>query len=88
MLSFGHEVDILTAAKHFPEHIIAGNVEPQLIAQGPAQEVYARARLAVEKGKQCASGFVLMGGCEIPKTTPPYHMYLMSKAREEFGWFD
>jgi uroporphyrinogen decarboxylase len=88
MLSFGHEVDLLTAAKHFPDQIIAGNVEPQLIAQGPALEVFAQARLAVEKGKQCPSGFVLMGGCEIPKTTPPYHMYLMSKAREEFGWFD
>lgn len=88
MLSFGHEVDILTAARHFPQHIIAGNVDPKLIQQGPPHEIYEQARLAIEKGKQCPSGYVLMGGCEIPQTTPPYHMFLMSKAREEFGWYD
>ena len=88
MLSFGHEVDILTAAKYFPNHIIAGNVDPKLIQQGPAEEIYEQSRLAIEKGRQCPGGYVLMGGCEIPQTTPPYHMYLMSKAREEFGWFD
>ena len=85
MLSFGHEVDILTAARHFPSQIIAGNVDPQLIARGKPEEIYEACRQAIEKGKQCPSGYVLMGGCELPATTPPYHIYLMQKAREEFG---
>lgn len=85
MLSFGHEVDILRAAEVFPEHIIAGNVEPAIVARGEPDEIYEQCRVAIEKGKQCPSGFVLMGGCELPATTPPYHIYLMSKAREEFG---
>jgi uroporphyrinogen-III decarboxylase len=29
-----------------------------------------------------------MPGCEIPPTTPPYNMYMMRKAVEEFGWYD
>jgi uroporphyrinogen decarboxylase len=88
MLSFGHEVDILRAAEVFPEHIIAGNVEPAIISRGTPEEVYEGCRQAIEKGKQCPSGYVLMGGCELPATTPPYHIYLMSKARREFGWLD
>jgi uroporphyrinogen decarboxylase len=89
MLSFGHEVDIATAAKYFPEHIIAGNVNPQVIARGTPQEVFELSREAIEKGKKhCPSGFVLMPGCEIPPTAPPYNMYTMRKAIEEFGWYD
>jgi uroporphyrinogen decarboxylase len=87
MLSFGHEVDIETAAKYFPDHIIAGNVDPQVIARGSPQEVYELSREAIEKGKKCPGGFVLMPGCEIPPTTPPYNMYTMRKAVDEFGWY-
>lgn len=88
MLSFGHEVDILRAAEVFPEHIICGNVEPAIIARGHPDQVVEQCRLAIEKGKQCPSGYVLMGGCELPPSTPPYHIYLMSKARQDFGFFD
>jgi uroporphyrinogen decarboxylase len=89
MLSFGHEVDIKTAAKFFPQHIIAGNVNPQTIAAGTPAEVYELSRQAVEEGKKhCESGFVLMPGCEIPPTTPPYNMYVMRKAVEDAGWYD
>jgi uroporphyrinogen decarboxylase len=89
MLSFGHEVDIATAAEYFPQHIIAGNVNPQVIASGRPSEVYELCREAIEKGKKhCESGFVLMPGCEIPPTTPPYNMYTMRKAVEAFGWYD
>lgn len=89
MLSFGSEVDILTAAKYFPDHIIAGNVDPKVIARpGAGREIYELCREAIEKGKQCPSGFVLMPGCEIPPTTPPYNMYVMYKACVDFGWYD
>jgi uroporphyrinogen decarboxylase len=89
MLSFGHEVDIEAAARHFPGHIIAGNVNPEVIASGSPSEVYELCREAIEKGKRrCESGFVLMPGCEIPPTTPPYNTYVMRKAVEEFGWYE
>jgi len=89
MLSFGHEVDLATAAEHFPGQIIAGNVNPTLLANGAHEEVYEACRQAIERGKQyCASGYVLMAGCGVPATTPPYHIYLMSKARDEFGRYD
>lgn len=87
MLSFGHEVDLLTAAEYFPQHIIAGNVDPQIIANGTPEEIYQKCREAIEKGKQIKSGYVLMAGCEIPHSTPPYHMWLMRKAVDEFGWY-
>jgi len=88
MLSFGHEVDLVTAAQYFPDHIIAGNVNPQVIAKGSPQEVYKLTREALEKGKKCPGGYVLMGGCSIPHIAPPYNIYTMKKACDEFGWYD
>jgi len=88
MLSFGQEVDLLTAAEKFPDHIICGNVDPQIVALKEPEEIYEACRISIEKGKQIKNGFVLMGGCELSPATPPYNIYLMSKAREEFGWFD
>ena len=88
MLSFGHEVDLLTAAEKFPDHIICGNVDPQIVSLKQPDEIYEACRASIEKGKRIKSGYVLMGGCELSPVTPPYNIYLMSKAREEFGWYD
>ncbi len=88
MLSFGHEVSIKTAAEKFPDHIICGNLNPQLIAKGTPQEVYEASRKVIEEGKKYAPGrFVFMSGCEIPATTPAYNIYMMQKAVEDFGWY-
>ena len=85
ILSIGHEVDLLKAAEIFPNEIICGNVEPAIIIKGNPEGVYDACRKNVELGKQIKSGFIFMGGCDIPATVPPYHIYLMSKAAEEFG---
>jgi uroporphyrinogen decarboxylase len=85
MLSFGHEVDLLDAAQAFPGQIIAGNVDPQIIARGTPEQIDAVCKEAIEKGAQIEGGYVLMGGCELPPITPPYNIYLMSKAREKYG---
>lgn len=86
MLSFGPEVELAVAAKYFPDQIIAGNVDPQIIAKGSPAQIYEACRKTIEEGKKhCAGGYVFMGGCEIPAATPPYHIYLMQKACEEFG---
>jgi uroporphyrinogen decarboxylase len=87
ILSVGHEVDLLKAAEIFPNEIICGNVEPAIIIKGNPEEVYEACRKNVELGKQIKSGFIFMGGCDIPATVSPYHIYLMSKAAEEFGQY-
>jgi len=87
MLSFGHEIDLLDAARAFPDQIIAGNVDPQIIARGTPQEIELACKQAIEQGRQIESGYVLMGGCELPPITPPYNIYLMSRAREKYGRF-
>lgn len=85
ILSFGHEIDLLTAANTFPGEIICGNVEPAIIVKGTPEEVYEACRKNIITGKQIDNGFVFMGGCDIPASVPPYHIYLMSKACREFG---
>jgi uroporphyrinogen decarboxylase len=87
MLSFGHEVDLLKAAELFPEHIICGNVEPAVIVNGTPDQIMKACKETIEKGKQIKSGYIFMGGCDIPASAPPYHIYLMSKAAEEYGYY-
>lgn len=85
MLSFGHEVDLLKAAEHFPKEIICGNIEPAKVHKGAPDQIFEECLANIEKGKQIRNGFIFMGGCEIPATTPPLHVYLMDKACQEFG---
>jgi uroporphyrinogen decarboxylase len=88
VLSFGHEVDLDTAATFFPEDIIYGNVEPVVIQVGTPGQVYELSRDAIEKGKKAPGGFVLGPGCGLPVNSPPTNMYAMTKAINDFGWYD
>jgi uroporphyrinogen decarboxylase len=88
ILSFGHEVDLETASRCFPDHIIVGNVEPAVIQTGTPEEVYERSRICIEKGKRHPGGFALAPGCELPPTAPPYNVWMMRKAINDFGWYD
>lgn len=86
ILSFGHEVTIEDAAKAFPQHIICGNLDPQIIAKGTPQEVYEGSIKVIEEGKKyCPGRFIFMSGCEIPSITPAYNIYMMQKAVEKYG---
>lgn len=88
IISIGHEVSIKDAARFFPDHIICGNLNPQLIACGKPEEVYEEARRVIEEGKEYAYGrFIFSSGCDIPATAPPYNIYMMQKAVEDFGWY-
>lgn len=85
IVSFGHEVDLADAIRHFGRHcIIAGNVEPARIHLGPAEEVYRLGREALEKGRKAPRGFILMPGCGIAFQVPPYHLYMLLKAHRDF----
>jgi uroporphyrinogen decarboxylase len=88
VISIGHEVDLESAAEAFPGCVIAGNIEPRLLAQGSVDEIYDGCRRVIEQGKRLKNGFIFMAGCEVPANTPPYNVYLMRKAVEEFGWYD
>ena len=88
IVSIGKEVDINTAIEHFGENcIIAGNIEPAFIQTGTPREIYDVCRQAIEKGKRAPRGYALMQGCELPVNTPPYNLYTMRKAIEDFGWY-
>ena len=88
ILSFGHEVDLDTASKYFPNDIILGNVEPAVIQMGTPEEVYELSRICIEKGKKHPGGYVLAPGCEMPPTAPPYNVWTMRKAINDFGWYE
>jgi uroporphyrinogen decarboxylase len=88
IVSFGHEVDLETASKYFPEDIIVGNVEPSAIQTGKPELVYALSRICIEKGKKHPGGFALAPGCELPPLAPPYNVWMMRKAINDFGWYE
>jgi uroporphyrinogen decarboxylase len=89
MVSVGHQVDLTTAIRYFGDRcIIVGNVDPVVIQNGTPQEVYQLSKQAIEKGKQAPRGYMLMSGCEVPPMSTPYNVYMMTKAVNDFGWYD
>jgi len=89
IVSVGHQVDLSTAIKYFGNTcIIAGNVEPAVIQNGSPQQVYELCKACIKKAKYAPRGFMLMSGCEIPPMAPPYNVYMMRKAVEDFGWYE
>jgi uroporphyrinogen decarboxylase len=88
IMSFGHEVDLETAKSMFGDRcIIAGNIEPAIIQSGTAREVYELSKQVILRGKDCPSGYIFMPGCELPPDAPPYNVYVMKKAVEDFGYY-
>ena len=89
IISIGKEVDISTAIKYFGDTcIIAGNIEPAIIQTGTPQQIYELCRQAIEKGKRAPRGYALMQGCEVPVNTPPYNLYTMKRAIDDFGGYE
>jgi uroporphyrinogen decarboxylase len=88
VLSFGHEVDLETAAEHFPQDIIFGNIEPAVIQTGTPRQIYDLCREAIAKGKKAPGGFILGPGCGMPVAAPPVNVYAMTRAINDFGWYD
>ncbi|MBW1862759.1 MAG: uroporphyrinogen decarboxylase family protein [Deltaproteobacteria bacterium] len=88
LLSFGHEVELETAAEHFPEDIIIGNLEPAIIQTGTPEEVYEASRTVIEKGKKLPGGFIFSPGCEMPPMAPIENVRMMTKAVNDYGWYD
>jgi len=88
IISIGHEIDVLTAAEYFPDDVILGNLDPSIIQVGTHQEVYEASKVIIEKGKKCSGGFIFSPGCQLPPKSPPLNVWMMTKAVDDFGWYD
>jgi len=89
LCSFGEEVDVGTAIEYFGDTcIIIGNIDPKVIQNGTPDQIYGLCKETIERGKHSPRGYMLCSGCEIPPGAPPYNVYVMRKAINEFGWYD
>jgi len=88
LVSFGHEVDLETAAGYFPKDIIVGNLEPAIIQVGTPEEVYEAAKKVVLQGKKLLNGFIFAPGCEMPPMASVENAKAMTKAVEDHGWYE
>lgn len=88
IVSFGHEVDLETAGRLFPEDIIFGNIEPAAFQFGRPEEIYELCKVAIEKGKRTEGGFVIGPGCGLPPLSVPANVYAMTKAVNDYGWYE
>jgi uroporphyrinogen decarboxylase len=88
-ISIGHEVELATAAEHFPGQIIMGNLNPAIIQTGTPEQVYEAAADVVKKGKELSStGFIFSPGCELPPMSPVENVRAITQAVNDFGWYD
>jgi len=88
LVSFDHEVDLTKAIEYFGDTcIIAGNIDSTVLLSGTPRQVYELCRQAIEKAKYAPRGFMLAADCEVPPSTPPYNVYMMRKAIDDFGWY-
>jgi uroporphyrinogen decarboxylase len=88
IISVGHEIELERVAQFFPNDIAFGNLEPALLQIGTPEEVYERAKNIILKGKELPVGFIFSSGCEIPPKAPPYNMWMMTKAVNDYGWYE
>jgi len=84
--SFGHEVDLETAAEYFPNDIIYGNIEPAILQTQTPDEVYEISRKLIEQGKKAPGGFIFGTGCELAPRAKPENLRAMTQAANDFGW--
>lgn len=87
-ISVGHEIELETAAKYFPDDVIVGNLEPAIIQTGTPEEVYKATREIVERGKRIRGGYIFASGCELPPRAPIANVTAMTKAVNDFGWYE
>jgi len=88
IISVGHEIDLQRVAEYFPRDIAFGNLEPAIIQVGPPEKIYEASKEIILKGKKILGGFIFSAGCELPPKAPPYHVWMMTKAINDFGWYD
>jgi uroporphyrinogen decarboxylase len=88
IIGVGPEIELATAARYFPGHIISGNLDPALIQAGTPGQVYRETQRIVEIGKRIEGGFLFGPGCELPPRAPVENVRAMTQAVEDFGWYE
>ena len=88
IIGVGHEIKLETAARYFPDDIILGNLEPAIVQTGTPDEVYEATRKVVEEGKELPGGFIFSTGCDLPPRSPVENVRAMTKAVNDFGWYE
>ena len=89
IIGIGHEVELETAGKYFPNDIILGNLEPAIIQTRTPDEVYEAAKKNIQDGMtKCPGGYIFSPGCELPPMSPPENVMAITKAANDFGWYD
>jgi uroporphyrinogen decarboxylase len=77
-----------TRPRHFPQDIIFGNLEPNLLQVSRPGEIYEMCREIIAQGRQAPGGFMLAPGCGIPASAPAANVYAMTRAAHDFGRYE
>lgn len=88
IVSIGHEVELATAARYFPDDIILGNIEPSIMQTGSPDEVYHATAAVIKKGKELPGGFIFSMGCQFPPRARLENVRAMNKAVYDFGSYE
>ena len=88
IVSVGHEIDLNTVAEYFPDDIACGNLEPSIVQVQAAESIYQASKEIILKGKGVPGGFMFSTGCEMPPKAPPYNVWVLTKAINDFGWYE
>lgn len=88
IVSVGREIDLNTVAKYFPNDICFGNLDPSIIQVETAEFVYEASKEIILRGKGVSGGFIFAPGCDMPPKAPPYNVWMMTKAINDFGWYE
>ncbi|OPY74635.1 MAG: methylcobalamin:coenzyme M methyltransferase [Syntrophorhabdus sp. PtaU1.Bin058] len=88
IISVGHEIGLETVEKYFPNDIAFGNLEPAKIQTETPEQVYNASKEIILKGKTIPGGFIFSSGCEMPPMAPAYNLWMMTKAVNDFGWYE
>ncbi|MBI2853127.1 MAG: hypothetical protein HYX84_08560 [Chloroflexi bacterium] len=83
-----NEIDLEKAARFFPNDIIRGNMETTIVQCGTPGEVYEEARKVIEQGKRLPGGFIFAQACGIPPRAPIENVHALTRALNDFGWYD
>ena len=88
IISVGHEINPARVAEFFPEHIAFGNLEPAIVQTRRPHEVYEAARDLVVEHKDIPGGYIFSVGCELPPMAPAGSVWALTKAVNDFGWYE
>jgi uroporphyrinogen decarboxylase len=85
-IHFDHQVSLTKAKRQIGDRItLMGNIDTNSVLQlGSAEDVEKACRKAIGAAAP-GGGFILSGGCEIPKDMPHQNMHAMLKAVQKHG---